>query len=119
VVLATPNEGGIQIETAIRDLGYLPKRVSRVGEVGAALAGSANVAAVVTELALLDGNWRDLVECVKAQDADLPVVLCTGVTTVELWWDALECGVAEILVPPYTFLDFEQVLKIRPAQLDG
>jgi DNA-binding response OmpR family regulator len=55
---------------------------------------------VVTELALTDGNWRDLVERVRCIDISTPIVLVTASSTAELWWDALECGVDDIL-PAY------------------
>jgi DNA-binding NtrC family response regulator len=55
---------------------------------------------IVTELALADGNWRDLVERVRCSGMLLPIVLVTSSSTAELWWDALECGVDEILHAP-------------------
>jgi DNA-binding NtrC family response regulator len=55
---------------------------------------------VVTELALADGNWRDLVERIRCSGILIPTVLVTCSSTAELWWDALECGVDEILNGP-------------------
>ena len=55
---------------------------------------------IVTELALADGNWRDLVERMRGIDICAPIVLATSSSTAELWWDALECGVDDIL-PEY------------------
>jgi hypothetical protein len=54
---------------------------------------------VATELALADGNWRDLVERVNCIDINLStsIVLVTSSSTAELWWDALECGIDDIL----------------------
>ena len=52
---------------------------------------------IVTELALADGNWRDLVERVKRIGIFTSVVLVTSCSTAELWWDALECGIDDIL----------------------
>jgi len=52
---------------------------------------------VVTEVALADGNWRDLVERARCNDISTPIVLVTSSSTAELWWDALECGIADIL----------------------
>jgi DNA-binding NtrC family response regulator len=53
----------------------------------------------VTELALADGNWRDLVERVNRIDINLStsILLVTSSSTAELWWDALECGIDDIL----------------------
>ena len=52
---------------------------------------------IVTELALADGNWRDLVERMRGIDICVPIVLVTSSSTAELWWDALECGIDDIL----------------------
>jgi DNA-binding NtrC family response regulator len=52
---------------------------------------------IVTELALADGNWRDLIEQVRCIDISAPIVLATSFSTAELWWDALECGIDDIL----------------------
>jgi DNA-binding response OmpR family regulator len=52
---------------------------------------------IVTELALADGNWRDLAERVRCIDITTPIVLVTSSSTAELWWDALECGIDDIL----------------------
>jgi DNA-binding response OmpR family regulator len=52
---------------------------------------------VATELALADGNWRDIVDRVRCIDSSTPIVLVTSFSTAELWWDALECGIDDIL----------------------
>ena len=52
---------------------------------------------IVTELALADGNWRDLVERMRGIGICVPIVLATSSSTAELWWDALECGIEDIL----------------------
>ena len=59
-------------------------------------AGHEN-AVVVTELAMPDGNWRDLVERIRCIGVLVPIVLVTSSSTAELWWDALECGIDDIL----------------------
>lgn len=52
---------------------------------------------IVTQLALPDGNWRDLVARVGCLAIPIPMVLVTSAITAELWWDALECGIDDIL----------------------
>src|ERR1700722_6337409 len=52
---------------------------------------------IVTEPALADGNWRDLVEQMRGIDVCVQIVLATSSSTAELWWDALECGIEDIL----------------------
>jgi len=66
---------------------------------------------VVTELAMPDGNWRDLVERIRCSGVLIPTVLVTSSSTAELWWDALECGVDDILPGPLTALPLCQFLE--------
>jgi DNA-binding NtrC family response regulator len=55
---------------------------------------------VITDVALRDGNWRDLVEGVRRIGKSIPVALVSPTSTPELWWDALECGVEDIVPAP-------------------
>jgi len=55
---------------------------------------------VITELALVDGNWRDLVEQVRFSERPIPIMLLASVSTAELWWDALDSGMEDILLTP-------------------
>lgn len=64
------------------------------------LTSAVDGAVVITELALPDGNWRDLVERIRGFERPVPIVLVTSASTAELWWDALECGVEDILGAP-------------------
>jgi len=64
------------------------------------LESSSERTGIVTELALTDGNWRDLVESVRDVSTSIPVVLMTSTSTAELWWDALDCDVEDILTTP-------------------
>ena len=66
---------------------------------------------VITELALGDGKWTDVVERVRSIGKFMPVVLLSSTRTAELWWEALECGVEDILQPP---LSASQVFKYLP-----
>jgi DNA-binding NtrC family response regulator len=67
---------------------------------------------VVSELALRDGNWRDLVETVRCRS--IPVLLVSSTSTAELWWDALECGVEDILPSPLSASRVCEYLEARP-----
>jgi DNA-binding NtrC family response regulator len=66
---------------------------------------------IVTELALADGNWRDLVERVRCVGKPVPIVLMTHTITAELWWDALECSVDDILSAPFVASRLCQLLE--------
>ena len=70
---------------------------------------------IVAELALADGNWRDLVERMRGIDICVPIVLVTSSSTAELWWDALECGIDDIL-PGYLVVSrLCQLLETRDS----
>jgi len=64
------------------------------------LASASKGTAIVADLALADGNWTDLVEQVRCISSSIPIVLVSSTTTAELWWDALDCGVEDILLAP-------------------
>jgi DNA-binding NtrC family response regulator len=64
------------------------------------LASASEKTAIVADLALADGNWTDLVEQVRCVSGSIPIVLVSSASTAELWWDALDCGVEDILVAP-------------------
>ena len=70
---------------------------------------------IVTELALADGNWRDLVEQMRVIDICVPIVLATSSSTAELWWDALECGIEDILPASLLASRLCQILKTQGA----
>ena len=70
---------------------------------------------IVTELTLTDGNWRDLVERVRCIDVSIPVVLVTSSSTAELWWDALECGIDDILPASLLASRLYQLLETQGA----
>ena len=56
--------------------------------------------AVVADLVLADGRWTDLVEQVRSISSSIPIVLVSSTSTAELWWDALDCDVEDILLAP-------------------
>jgi DNA-binding NtrC family response regulator len=68
---------------------------------------------VITELALADGNWMDLVERIGSLGRPIPIILLASAGTAELWWDALDCGVEEILVHPLSASQLCGVLRSR------
>jgi DNA-binding NtrC family response regulator len=75
------------------------------------LSSAADTTAVVTEVALKDGNWRDVVETVRRFDSCIPVLLMTSRSTAELWWDALECGIDDILPCPLSISRIREYVK--------
>ena len=68
-----------------------------IGEAIELLKSARGKLVIVTELAVADGNWSDLVQRVRCIENSSPILLMTTSSTAELWWDALECGIDDIL----------------------
>ena len=95
--------GGKPEATIEQDLQRRGLKVEWANSIKAAkdlLASASERTAIVTDLALADGNWTDLVEQVRSISSSIPFVLVSSTSTAELWWDALDCDVEDILSAP-------------------
>lgn len=88
------------IENELKARGITVQWARTIKATSGLLDSALNGTLVITELELRDGNWRDLVERVRGIGKFIPVVLLSSTRTAELWWDALECGVEDILQAP-------------------
>jgi DNA-binding NtrC family response regulator len=75
------------------------------------LASASERTVVVADLALADGNWADLVEQVRRISSSIPIVLVSSSCTAELWWDALDCNVKDILLAPLSASRLCEILE--------
>jgi DNA-binding NtrC family response regulator len=98
VLCAGKTVSGIENEMEAR--GIRVQWAPSITAAAALLESASNAAVVITELALRDGNWRDLVERLRRIGKPVRVALVSPTRTSELWWDALECGVEDILLAP-------------------
>lgn len=96
MVGGTRPEPGLEKEMEAR--GIRVRWARTIEEAAALLKSAVNRTVVMTELALKDGNWRDLLENVRRSST--PVLLVSSTSTAELWWDALDCGVEDIVPAP-------------------
>ena len=74
------------------------------------LASASERTAIVADLALADGNWTDLVEQVRCISSSIPIVLVSSTSTAELWWDALDWDVEDILLAPLSVCRLCEIL---------
>ena len=111
VVVVMASERHEQIGDIVQTLGYQVKRARGVHEGAQLVAANAGTVAVLIEVALRDGNWLDLVEKVRLRNPHVPLVLCAESWSAELWWDASDCGVSEVISPPYASAEFERFLQ--------
>jgi len=77
------------------------------------LVSASERTAIVADLAMADGNWTDLVEQVRCISTSIPIVLVSSASTAELWWDALDRGVEDILLAPLSASRLCEVLRSR------
>jgi DNA-binding NtrC family response regulator len=110
-VSARKPEDAIEQEMGAR--GIRVQWANSIQAVGGLLNSALDGTVVVTELALVDGNWRDLLERISSLRNPTPIVLMASASTAELWWDALECGIEDILVTPVSASQLFQVLRIH------
>ena len=101
------------IENEIEARGIRVRWASSITAAIALLDSASNGAVVITELALKDGNWRDLVERLRRIGKSVRVALVSPTRTSELWWDALECGVEDILLAPLSVSRLCEYLDVQ------
>lgn len=102
-----------EIEKEMETRGINLRWASSIMGATALLDSASNGAVVITELALKDGNWRDLVERLRRIGKPVRVALVSPTRTSELWWDALECGVEDILLAPLSVCRVCEYLDIQ------
>lgn len=102
VIIVAKNGPEPGIESELRARGIRVQCAPSIKAASGFLKSAHSGTLVITELALGDGNWRDLVEQVRGNGKFMPVVLLTSTRTAELWWDALECGVEDVLQAPFS-----------------
>src|SRR5262249_55692899 len=88
------------IEQDLQRIGLKVEWASSINAAKNLLASVSERTAIVADRALADGNWKDLVEQVRYISSSIPIVLVSSTSTAELWWDALDCGVQDILLTP-------------------
>ena len=88
------------VEQDLQRRGFKVKWANSIKAVKDLLASASERTAIVADLALVDGNWTDLVEQVRCISSSIPFVLVSSTSTAELWWDALDYDVEDILFAP-------------------
>ena len=65
---------------------------------------------VLTDLALPDGSWCDVLSWVQEKRAHAKVVVCLRVADERLWTQVLEAGGFDALVEPYQESEVRRIL---------
>ncbi len=91
----------------------IPARVltaSSCSELGDVLRKSPAVSLVLTDLALPDGSWFDVLNRVSDTRTDAEVVVCARLADERLWTQVLEAGGFDLLVEPYEVAELHRIL---------
>ena len=110
VVLAMSQIAASQIAQEMRTIGCSVVGASSVADVDSCLAKLTGRLLVLTEISFPDGNWRDLIHRTQPQHSRTLFILCSATRTAELWWDALDCEISDILTPPYSVPDVMRMM---------
>jgi DNA-binding NtrC family response regulator len=86
-----------QIENALRGFAIDSIGVKDLAGVRSALAAQPRPRVVLTQISLGDGNWRDVMGEVSRVDETIPVIIYTRAPATELWMDALDSGIYDVI----------------------
>jgi DNA-binding NtrC family response regulator len=73
------------------------------------------VQVVLTDAALPDGDWREVLQIVAQAGVNIEVVVSSRLGDYKLWIDVLEHGAYDVLVEPY---ESEEVRRIVEGAAD-
>jgi len=74
------------------------------------------VQVVVTDTALLDGDWRLVLEIVVQGRRKIEVVVCSRLGDHNLWLDVLEQGGYDVIVEPYRHEEVRRTLEVAASR---
>jgi DNA-binding NtrC family response regulator len=100
VVMVGATKPDLHLQKQMETRGITVRWAGTIEDAAAVLNSALGRTIIITEPALKDGNWRDLLERIRR--TSIPVLLKTSSSTAELWWDALECGIEDLLVAPFS-----------------
>ena len=80
------------------------------------LTGPDSYDLVLSDAELPDGSWRDLLQLILESERYCEMIVCSRVGDEQLWAEALQCGVYDLLVEPY---EGQEVLRIIQSALDS
>jgi DNA-binding NtrC family response regulator len=65
---------------------------------------------VLTDVAVADGTWRDVIRLAEKRGRKLPVIVISRVVNMRLYLDTQDCGAADFIVPPIGSRDLAYTL---------
>jgi DNA-binding NtrC family response regulator len=65
---------------------------------------------VLTDVALADGTWKDVIRLVRKTAKNTPVIVMSRVVNMKLYLDTQDAGAADFIVPPMASRDLAYAL---------
>jgi len=64
----------------------------------------------LTDVELADGTWKDVIQLVRRQAQNTPVIVMSRVVSMRLYLDTQDGGAADFIVPPMAARDLAYAL---------
>lgn len=98
------------LEALLKGQGVFTSHARRCAGVPRALRQPHAIDVVLTDVAVGDGTWKDVIRLVRKQAQNIPVIVMSRVVSMQLYLDTQDGGAADFIVPPMSPRDLEYAL---------
>jgi DNA-binding NtrC family response regulator len=109
-LVVMPSERRRLLVSCLNRLAARVRTASTCREAAEALKTEAGVRVVLTDVALPDGTWKDVLRRAAQGRSRAAVVLCPRLADEHLWTEVLEDGAFDVLVEPYQDSEVARIL---------
>lgn len=109
-LLVMPLERCSRLKGLLASFAATIRQASSCEEAATALADDSEISLVLTDLALPDGAWFDVLHLTNDLRPGIRVVVC-GIADEQLWTNVLEAGGFDVLVEPYQEAEVNRVVS--------
>jgi len=99
------------LEQSLHNGGIRTQHAHTCSEAGGALGAPRSPRLVLTDTALADGTWADVLNLASRDGGAIPVIVVSRLVDIQLYLKTLESGAADFIVPPISSGDLAHVLK--------
>lgn len=99
------------LEQVLLNLGIQTQHAHTCSEASAALRGPRSPRLVLTDAALADGTWTDVLNLAGANRGAVPVIVVSRLVDIDLYLTTLESGASDFIVPPLSPADLAHIVK--------
>jgi DNA-binding NtrC family response regulator len=98
------------LEALLKTLGIVTLRARNCAEAEAMLPRVESPLLIFTDLQLPDGTWTDIKSVADRRRPGLPVIVVSRQVDIPLYLDALDRGVCDFIVPPFSQSELKHVV---------